>query len=269
VPRAATEELCREVRLGFTDDPHNSDPARTRARLRALWPSLLELNPRLEEALAGAAGSLADEDDLLSALAEAAGKDLRARALGALHPALLRRVLLQAAARAGVQPERAHLEELRALVAAGRGERDLPGGRAVVEGGLLRFEHGQPPRGGQRETPAVAVPGPGSYPWQSRELLVANPGDLLSEAMVVDLARAPFPWTLRGHRPGDRFRPAGGKEKKIADLWIDAHIPREQRTRLAVIEDAAGHVFWVEGLREGEAARGEKASPAAFCWGRK
>ena len=62
---------------------------------------------------------------------------------------------------------------------------------------------------------------------------------------------APFPWTLRGQRPGDRFRPAGGRIKKVADLWIGAHVPREERTGLALLADAHGRVFWVEGLRPG------------------
>src|SRR6266851_1490611 len=69
VPREATEAYCRAHGLEFVTDPHNSDPARARARLRAAWPALLELNPRLEEALAGAAAVLADEDELLSGLA--------------------------------------------------------------------------------------------------------------------------------------------------------------------------------------------------------
>jgi tRNA(Ile)-lysidine synthase len=254
VPRAATEELCERLGLSFIDDPHNSDPARARARLRKVWPALLELNPRLEEALAGAAQSLADEDELLAEMAAQA--ELRAD----LHPALLRRALLQAALRAGVRPERAHLESLRSLLKKGRGSLDLPGGRAVVSDGVLKFE--RPAAGRTEPEPAeVAVAGPGRYKWMTRELCVSEGA---GTGMMVDLARAPFPWTLRGHRPGDRFRPAGGRSKKVADLWIDAHIPRRQRTSLAVLADAAGRVFWVEGVREGEASRGEKSSPATF-----
>ncbi|HZR10836.1 MAG TPA: tRNA lysidine(34) synthetase TilS, partial [Myxococcales bacterium] len=75
------------------------------------------------------------------------------------------------------------------------------------------------------------------------------------EGVHVDVAEAPFPWTLRGHRPGDRFRPGGGRMKKVADLWIDAHIPREDRTRLALLADARGQVFWVEGIRPSAACR--------------
>jgi tRNA(Ile)-lysidine synthase len=242
VPREATEAYCRQHRLSWTDDPHNSDPVRARARLRAAWPALLQLNPRLEEALAGAAAILAEENEFLDALA--AKLDLRADA----PAALLRRALLARANAAGVRPERQHLEKLRQLLARGRGSLDIPGGRAIVEQGAVRFE-----RAGEQPAPPppeeVAIAAPGRYSWRSRELLVGE------GKHAVDLDKAPFPWTLRAHRPGDRFRPGGGRSKKIADLWIDAHIPRERRPYLALLEDAQGRVFWVEGVREG-AARG-------------
>jgi tRNA(Ile)-lysidine synthetase-like protein len=98
----------------------------------------------------------------------------------------------------------------------------------------------------------MAVPGPGDYAWGRRALHVEAGG---AEGTFVDPTEAPFPWTLRSQRPGDRFRPAGGRTKKVSDLWIDAHIPREERTRLGVLADAQGRLFWVEGLRPGAACR--------------
>ena len=231
VPRAATEAYCVARGLHWVDDPHNADLARARARLRALWPSLLELNPRLEEALSGAAATFAEEDALLNALAAAGAH---------LHPALQRRALLLEAAGQGVRPERKHLETLLRLLERGEGSIDLPGGRAVV-----KFERSRAPRPPLAE---VAIPAPGRYAWGSRALEVAaTPG----RGVDVDVMEAPFPWTLRGQRPGDRFRPAGGRIKKVADLWIGAHVPREERTGLALLADAHGRVFWVEGLRPG------------------
>ena len=235
VSRAATEAYCRRHHLEYVEDPHNTDPARTRARLRALWPQLVALNPRLEEALAGAAETFAGEDELLDALARAGPH---------LHPALRRRSLLLEARKVGLRPERVHLEAILRLLERGEGSVDVPGGRAVV-----KFE-----RSGQRSPPPVdvAVPSPGRYEWHSRVLEVAGTA---GEGVRVDVTEAPFPWTLRGHRPGDRFRPGGGRMKKVADLWIDAHIPREDRTRLALLADARGQVFWVEGIRPSAACR--------------
>jgi len=232
VPRAATEAYCVARGLLWVDDPHNTDLARARARLRALWPSLLELNPRLEEALSGAAATFAEEDALLNALAAAGAH---------LHPVLQRRALLLEATDQGVRPERKHLETLLRLLERGEGALDLPGGRAVV-----KFERSRAPL---RPLAEVAIPAPGRYVWGPRALEVAaTPG----RGVDVDVTQAPFPWTLRGQRPGDRFRPAAGRSKKVADLWIGAHIPREERAGLALLADAHGRVFWVQGLRPGD-----------------
>lgn len=251
VSRSDTEAYCAAHGLPHTTDPHNRDPARMRARLRALWPQLLALNPRLEEALSGTADILADEDELLQAAAEADLSDLRG-----LHPALQRRAILALAARSGVRPERAHVEELRRLIARGRGDLDVPGGRATVRQGRLSF--GEAPAALLRPA-ELAVPGPGDYAWETRRLRVS----MTPSGTPVDLARAPFPWRLRGFHPGDRFRPARGRTRKIADLWIDARIPREARATLAVLADAHGRPFWVEGIRPGEASE-STSGPAAF-----
>jgi len=245
VSREATEAYCRAHQIGFLHDPHNADPARARARLRALWPALLELNPRLEEALASAAGTFAQEDELLTDLA----------GLGPhLHPALRRRALLADAAEAGVRPERRHVEALLGLLERGAGSLDVPGGRATVHFERSGALPPEPPPA------AVAVAGPGDYAWGARTLHVASG---LAEGLGVDLGEAPFPWTLRAWRPGDRFRPAGGRSKKVAELWIDAHIPRQERSRLAVLADAGGRLFWVEGLRPGAACGGR---PGVAFW---
>ena len=266
VPRAATEALCHRRGLSFVNDPHNLDPARARARLRHGWALLSGLNPRLEEALAGAAGLLADEDDLVAGLARSAlgalatNAGLDAAGLAALHPALQRRCLLLAAGAAGLRPEKRHLEALRQSLLAPRFALDLPGGRARLASGLLRFEPAGRPAAPPRPA-EVAVDGPGRYAWGPRTLSIVR-GEV--EGTVVDLARAPFPWTLRGHRPGDRFRPGGGRTRKVSDLWIDLRVPRERRPGLAVLQDAAGILFWVEGVREGDACRGSKSAPATF-----
>src|SRR5437016_6070809 len=215
IPRAATESYCRAQGLDWIDDPHNSDPARARARIRALWPRLLELNPRLEEALAGTAELFAEEDELLNGLAQR-GADR--------HPALQRRALLLAANDAGVRPERYHLEAILRLLDRGEGALDVPGGRAVV-----KFERRQPPHPRPAE---VAIPAPGRYQCGARVLEVAGSS---GEGVEVDVTEAPFPWTLRGRRPGDRFRPGGGRAKKVADLLIDAHIPKDVRDGLALL----------------------------------
>src|SRR5258708_27733355 len=183
------------------------------------------LPPRLEEATAGTAAPAADEDELLSLLAaeEIArarrGGGLSGAALLRLHPALLRRCLLAAAAEASVRPERQHLEQLMALLGKGAGSADVPGGRAILEGGVLRFLGGEAVPAPAKAPPEMAVPGPGNYEWGTAILEVEPPraGLEAEGAIAIDAGRAPFPWTLRGPRPGDRFRQGGGRTRKLAD----------------------------------------------------
>ena len=262
VSREDTESYCREHGLAFVVDPTNADPGRGRGRIRGAWEVLRGLNPRLEESLAGAARLFADDDAFLESLAEAELREgtagLECARLAQLHPALLRRVLLRSANESGARPERRHLEMLRDLLLHA-GSLDLPGGRAVSDGTLLRYE----PRSKVPEPPPgeVAIGGPGRYAWGSRALAIA-PGS--NGGLCVDLVRAPFPWTLRARRAGDRFRPGRGHVKKVSDLWIDAGVARERRAGLALLQDANGILFWVEGLRPGEACCGEKNSPVSF-----
>jgi tRNA(Ile)-lysidine synthase len=257
VPRAATEAYCQAGGLCFVTDPHNSDPRRARARVRALWPLLLELNPRLEQALCATAEACADEDDLLNSLA--GGGDL-----AELHPALQRRALLRQAALAGVRPERQHLEALLALLSKPSGSLDLPGGRAVRSSRGFRFVPGKRPQ----PPVEVAIEGPGSYSLDDRTLVVGERSMDLRRGTTVDLARAPFPWRLRTRRPGDVFQPASAKVRKVAEWFTSARIPRSERDSLAVLEDAGGRVFYVEGLRPSDALR-EGDRTAHFLLARK
>jgi len=258
VPREATEAYCASRDLAVSTDPHNADPQRARARLRQLFPVLASaLNPRLEEALAGAARLAADEDTLLDAQARSAldaartSDGFRVAVLAALPTALARRALLLAA-QPQARPERRHVESL--LAALGRDiQLDLPGGRAVIAGGLLRIEARD-----SRTTDPVEVSGPGRYAWCGRVLQVGE------GALCVDVDRAPLPWTLRHRRPGDRLEQPSGRAPKIADLWNAARIPPARRSALAVLADARGRVFWAEGVREGAASAGEMHAAMRF-----
>jgi tRNA(Ile)-lysidine synthase len=162
VPREATEALCNMLGLPFSHDPHNADPQRARARLRAVWPALLEaLGARLEQALAGSARIAADENEMLETLVWGALREaevpggLDALALARLPPALARRCLI--AASAGVlRPERSHLERMVGLLERPRVSLDVPGGRFRVVSGVLQIEQGPkpepmaPPRAGAK-----------------------------------------------------------------------------------------------------------------------
>jgi tRNA(Ile)-lysidine synthase len=142
VRRAQTRAACAALGLAPWEDPHNSDPAYARARVRqAVLPVLEEqLGPGVAQALARTAAQLRADADLLDELASAASKRIAdgqpgwaAGALAAEPPAIRARLLRQAALAAGAPAgalSQQHVAQLDALVTGWRGQRgvDLPGG---------------------------------------------------------------------------------------------------------------------------------------------
>jgi tRNA(Ile)-lysidine synthase len=60
---------------------------------------------------------------------------------------------------------------------------------------------------------------------------------------------------VRRRRPGDRFQPLGlGRPKKLQDFFVDAHVPREERDRVPLVEGDRG-IAWVAGQRPAEWAK--------------
>jgi tRNA(Ile)-lysidine synthase len=76
------------------------------------------------------------------------------------------------------------------------------------------------------------VPAPGRYPVPERGLAV--------EVAARSAEALPWPLALRTRRPGDRFRPDGGRGSKKLKSWlIDRKVPREARDALLVLADGA------------------------------
>ncbi len=126
------------------DDPHNSDPAYARSRVRAALPVLVELlGADVVDNLARTARLVAADTEVLDALAAAAltvdeAGDLVLDGLDELPPAIRTRVLrLWATQRAGTALTHRHIEALDALVTEwhGQGPTALPGGVEVVRRG--------------------------------------------------------------------------------------------------------------------------------------
>jgi tRNA(Ile)-lysidine synthase len=154
VGRADTVTACLVEGIETWDDPHNQDPAYTRARVRHTVLPMLEdqLGPGVAVTLARTADQLRGDMDLLDDLAETAYGELRA-ADGALSAAELgerpdpirRRVLRLAALDAGAPASELfyeHVVAMDALVTDWRGQRwvDLPGPvRCTRVDGRLRF----------------------------------------------------------------------------------------------------------------------------------
>jgi tRNA(Ile)-lysidine synthase len=134
--RATVRQACAEAGLDAVDDPHNTDPAFARSRVRAEALPVLEsaLGPGIAAALARTAGLLREDADALDALTPDLAAEPACDELAELLPALLSRALKRWAERAcGRAVTGVHVESLRALVEGWRGQGgvQLPGGTVV------------------------------------------------------------------------------------------------------------------------------------------
>ncbi|RJQ78493.1 tRNA lysidine(34) synthetase TilS [Pseudonocardiaceae bacterium YIM PH 21723] len=143
VTRRATEAACAALGLTPWQDPHNSDPAFTRVRVRTEVMPLLEdvLQQGVAAALARTAAQLQEDADALDDLAvwilqgAVEGATLSVEAVTGAHPAVRRRVLRAWLHRAGVSSlTDLHLRGVDALVGDWRGQGPvaLPGGLDVA-----------------------------------------------------------------------------------------------------------------------------------------
>ncbi|WP_306318587.1 MULTISPECIES: tRNA lysidine(34) synthetase TilS [unclassified Streptomyces] len=155
--RQTARKACLVQHLPVWDDPHNTDPAYTRSRLRHEGLPALEksLGKGVVEALARTAQLSRDDADALDTWAREATESVRDAAgllecakLYALPPAVRRRILRKSAIEAGA-PAGAlfarHIEEIDRLITGWRGQGgiNLPG-KVVAQrqGGRLVIRQG-------------------------------------------------------------------------------------------------------------------------------
>jgi tRNA(Ile)-lysidine synthase len=132
--RADTERICRASGLTWWSDPHNTDTAFRRSRVRHEVLPLLEdaLDGGVAEALARTADQLRADTALLDDLAAEVADPCDVHALAAMPPALRSRVLRRAALDAGADGSElaaVHIAELDRLVTDWHGQMrvELPG----------------------------------------------------------------------------------------------------------------------------------------------
>ena len=151
VSRAETVVACRAEGIEVWNDPHNSDPAYTRARVRARVLPVLEaeLGPGVATALARTADQLRDDMELLDDLADTAFGRLADLPVDGLlgEPAAIRRRVLRLAALAAGAPAselfHEHVLAMDGLLTDWHGQKwvDLPGHRRCLRrDGRLHLE---------------------------------------------------------------------------------------------------------------------------------
>ena len=278
--REDTEAHCREAGLRPRRDRTNADPRYFRNRLRhELLPYLATYNPRIRDGLLRLGQIMQSEADLLSDLVRDLTPSIlfeRSPGIWALNrmalveqPRAVQTALVREAARRAAPEDRDfdYQAALRALDWAADprvGKRlSLPGRRELVdEGVLLVFRRiGAPtayPEYPQMETTEALslaipfdlnlasgwrlmgqlIPASSSKADRRNSLRVQFDGDDLRSDIVV-----------RTPQPGDRLAfDQKGASGKLADLFINRHIPREARGRWPLVE-VGGEIMWAVGLR--------------------
>ncbi len=143
--REQTAAYCCSRALQWREDESNASDAYARARIRTtLIPALREVHPAAEANVLALAEILRDEAAVLDAAVDAVLQGRREVALGALGelPVALARLVVQRLADAAVgRPAPGTARRVQEILGLSDGALDLPHGvRAVVRGGILRFE---------------------------------------------------------------------------------------------------------------------------------
>ena len=285
VQRSETEAYCRQHGIDFRTDESNHSLKYLRNRIRLdLLPNLeANYNASFRRGIRRLAQIAADDADYLRPQVEEALKavtierrgkgplELNRARLGALHPAIARRVIRAAILAvkgdlADVQydtvnalVERLHDGGPRSFSTAGSGVTvRLRPDRITIANERAEHPH-------QSVLPVeipLAMPGvTEAAPFAARFRLSLAPYSdeveypAMGDGCMLDAHRIRPPLVLRNRRRGDRIQPLGmAGTKKLSDLLIDRKVPRAERDRIPIMADGNG-ILWVVGHAVSERAR--------------
>ncbi len=275
----------------WREDATNQDTAYGRNRVRhELLPFLRDrFNPRIEDALVRTADLLQADDAVLHTLLATDWAACRvpdhAAALAVVPVAALplarrRRLLWHwCAARAPAAAatlDYAAIERVEQLLASRRGQARVPVGADWVVRTYDRLEwHGAGPA---TPTPSrLKLKRPGvtvAAEWGVQATLKKirgfkrtprrrwGEGSVETYLAVAALGRAHL--YLRRWQPGDRLQPPGMRgSRKLQDIFTDLKIPREQRSRIPLLE-CRGRVIWVPGYAPDRTVTAQQADDLAW-----
>ncbi len=83
------------------------------------------------------------------------------------------------------------------------------------------------------------------------------PASMPANQWMADSSKLVFPLSFRLWKEGEVFQPFGmkGKRKQISDLLTEAGLTKEEKYRQLILEDSAGTILWVAGIRSSELTR--------------
>jgi tRNA(Ile)-lysidine synthase len=250
----------------FREDSSNADETIPRNRLRrALMPAIEEMWPGGVPALARFAALAADDEALLTTMAEDCGVRVRSAAdgvelkrgpLAALPAPIARRVVRAGLEAIGSRPAARDVEAVLRLAASSkqRGRLTLHGVRVDVDGDAIRVGLARPSE--PRAAFEYVLPVPGAV--EIRETGMTVLASMLTsperpvgtpDVAVLQASAVAGPLTVRTRRPGDRFRPLGAPgTKSLQDLLVDRKVPLLARDAVPVVADRDGRIVWVAGV---------------------
>lgn len=227
ISRTDVEAYLERLHLTPRRDPSNDDPRFTRNRLRQqVLPAIDAFDPSARELLARTADILAEEDRYLdTAVARLPPNIANDRvAFRRLPPALQRRVIRQLIPEAGFVEVEAtrRAEASRAAGVPGGGLGDTSVGIQV----------------------SITTCGCDPSTFKARDSV----GHL-------DADRVQLPLTVATRKPGDRMHALGLKApKRLQDILVDAHVPRQSRDSLPIVSDRE-EIVWIPGVTVSETKR--------------
>lgn len=267
--RADLRAFLREAGESWREDESNYDVSRARALVRTeLLPAAEKLNPSFRASMARTMDLLADDDGLLTSMAQAFARDFAEHADGevrfdrslmsSLERTMARRTVRCALSDAFPEASRLEAEHVEALVEGLGNDRfshSLPMGlRAFAEYGTMVVSR-------MGEDPRTVAPGllllPGTValgPAGSIRAELVDRADTIGgpDSVVVDVGDDLEELTVDGPRSGDRMRPIGmAGSRKLSDLLIDAKVPRRARGATPVVRDGE-NIVWLAGVRMSE-----------------
>jgi tRNA(Ile)-lysidine synthase len=252
----------------WREDHSNRDTTHRRNAVRHEWLPLLRRTVGHDLGLLHSLAALSHDAAFLEQAAQdALGSALAPPRFGDLHPALLPRVLrlwLSAATGRDVLLSAATLRRLAAALGArpGRPVRVPLGGGAVavVHRGRLhllqrpvllatRVWH-------WRDVPRLDLPEIGAT--LTAEMVRGRQNADTAATRTVEFFQStdmPAELRVRAWAPGDRMVPFGARTaKKLHDLFVDAHVPRDTRSRVPLVL-AGDTIVWAAGVCRAEFGR--------------
>lgn len=272
--RAELSDFASREQVPFREDATNASVDILRNRIRHELVPLLQrrFQPALQRVLLREAELLGAEAALISELAST-WQARRAEPFGQLPLALQRAVLRAEAMRLGLEPD---FELVEALRANPRQQVSFSGGLSLVHDGEGRVTapKAPAPRGFNAQSLPVQFSGRGGHgsfgglrwTWRITPAVKARPA-FAAGSEWFDAEKVGGEVLLRHWAPGDRFQPCGARfTAKLQDLFTNQKVPGAFRKDLVVAATKDGRLWWVEGLRIGEAFKLSPTTRVVLHW---